>query len=898
MQELQSFRGRIPKIDLEHILDNLPSSLDVYYDRILSKIPERRQRKLHAVLKWLLFSTQTLYVEEVVDACIINLREDVYFDKNDRLDPEDIVADLSGLVKIVPSWSTFGEPIPQQTHTLALSHFSVHEYLISLKNRTRPSTRSLPLSLRVESVAAAHREMMLSCFAYLLTCKALADGMTRDYPLRPYAWRNWAHHLIAAQSKEQGPNDQTILESFRMFNTIVHSFTYQGHSETPAKDLVVDWSDVNELLLWLYHWSMSLVVILVGGQLFESNIGPSSPSKALARFLSSIRERTTWFSARQDTVWSTYVGSVAYLQRDQQRDLLNILRDTAFPNDSCFRDFEIGEEDDTSFYKLLPLSYAPLTFRLLILHASEDPESPLRCSLAVDCFENYPEYTALSYTWGAHGQEKNIFVDGHGFSVRDNLFWALYQLRRKSKARVLWIDALCISMQDLDERSSQILQMPKIYRSASDNVVWAGQATLDTQQGIALLRKSETSVPYGHCFRALDDILGRALWNRSWLIQEVVVARNLTILCGSSQIPWRDVRNVKQIQTEMEQDLTDSKPLALGGDTQSWTGFAILQYLRTRIREEDEITLPELLYLSRHHLATDLRDKVFAVLSLLPDAIRADPLLQPDYSTPIAESFTRVAVYILQRYQRLDLFSCVYLYDEGRPHYNVGAPSWVPLWHDYHHDPLAPGMFLPARPRLFSAGGESCPKPLIFSNDLRKVTCQGVIVDEAGFQYGTAVWANDQMPSEDWHGALRPDTEVATAIARRYPSLSERREAYWRTAVADTRRLPDGTKSRLPSTPIFSAIGDNYGAAFQVPPDSGALPLQFFVAKKGYMGRIIGSRLRYGDVIAILLGGQVPFVLRPLELNKSLGTIRTLSAWRRRSTRTNDWGAFTLVGEW
>jgi hypothetical protein len=142
MQELAAFYGcSIPQSEIDEILDDLPIDLDSYYDRILNRIPSRRHQKLHAVLKWLLFSDRPIFVEEAVDASIIHSNREVSFDKNDRLDPNEIVANLMGLVKLQPSWSASAEPIPYKSHILTLSHFSVHEYLLPLKNPARPSTK-------------------------------------------------------------------------------------------------------------------------------------------------------------------------------------------------------------------------------------------------------------------------------------------------------------------------------------------------------------------------------------------------------------------------------------------------------------------------------------------------------------------------------------------------------------------------------------------------------------------------------------------------------------------------------------------------------------------------------------------------------------------------------------
>ncbi|KAH7378654.1 heterokaryon incompatibility protein-domain-containing protein, partial [Cadophora sp. MPI-SDFR-AT-0126] len=64
-------------------------------------------------------------------------------------------------------------------------------------------------------------------------------------------------------------------------------------------------------------------------------------------------------------------------------------------------------------------------------------------------------YEALSYEWGHFKSSKEIFINGMRFFVRDNLWNALYDLREDSPRR-LWIDALCIDQQNVDERNHQV----------------------------------------------------------------------------------------------------------------------------------------------------------------------------------------------------------------------------------------------------------------------------------------------------------------------------------------------------------------------------------------------------------------------------------------------------------
>jgi len=86
-------------------------------------------------------------------------------------------------------------------------------------------------------------------------------------------------------------------------------------------------------------------------------------------------------------------------------------------------------------------------------------------------------YIALSYVWGPSTQNKQILVNGHLCPVTDNLYAALDQLQHcvaiKTGLRI-WVDALCIDQNNLEEKAYQIELMHKIYAQAQHVVIWLG----------------------------------------------------------------------------------------------------------------------------------------------------------------------------------------------------------------------------------------------------------------------------------------------------------------------------------------------------------------------------------------------------------------------------------------
>ncbi|KAF2835714.1 HET-domain-containing protein, partial [Patellaria atrata CBS 101060] len=109
----------------------------------------------------------------------------------------------------------------------------------------------------------------------------------------------------------------------------------------------------------------------------------------------------------------------------------------------------------------------------------------LRCLLKTISIDEAPKYEALSYVWGLTTEGHSICVtqassDRSGtLPITDNLYKALQWLRQEHEPRLLWIDAIVINQNDLEERMQQVSIMRDIYFRASHVVIWLGEASED-----------------------------------------------------------------------------------------------------------------------------------------------------------------------------------------------------------------------------------------------------------------------------------------------------------------------------------------------------------------------------------------------------------------------------------
>ncbi|KAH4059143.1 hypothetical protein HBI24_242860 [Parastagonospora nodorum] len=313
------------------------------------------------------------------------------------------------------------------------------------------------------------------------------------------------------------------------------------------------------------------------------------------------------------------------------------------------------------------------SFRLVILHPASRSTAPIRCSLQHVRSTELPKYEAISYTWGNTNLLHSLHMGGNGnfLKVTTNCFHALRHLRRADSDRALWIDAICINQMDLNERGHQLKTMNMIYEMASTVVIHLGEETRGSRILFKELAKAEAEFSEtGQCNRKppsntiigeLEALIQRPWFRRIWVLQEVSGNPSLAVMCGSARISMGALeaclygyRNFRVIE--------DVVPLPI----RLWS--------RQRLEVEGSIATIHLwhqLVLSRTYLATDPRDKVFALRSLLPKELRSSMDYLIDYTASTEQIFIKTAMCLLPRIG-------LHLLITGRHPHSLSMPSWIP----------------------------------------------------------------------------------------------------------------------------------------------------------------------------------------------------------------------------
>ncbi|KAM0335532.1 hypothetical protein ACHAQA_000580 [Verticillium albo-atrum] len=226
-----------------------------------------------------------------------------------------------------------------------------------------------------------------------------------------------------------------------------------------------------------------------------------------------------------------------------------------------------------------------------------------------------------------------------------NLSQALYSLRDEKHSKMIWIDALCIDQQSMEEKSSQVPLMAEIYAVATSVLVWLGLPAAQSQLGLEILSylaaggKFDDNAPWNRLEShevgdALRDVIERTYFHRLWVVQEAALARRIVIRMGHLHLEWeggaptrRFLARIKMAELSpswQQSDLRDIdfRPLR----------ELLEQSLATEARRKGVVEIPSLLdvvHSIRNRNVTDPRDRIYGVMSLVTPAQVAG--LVPDY---------------------------------------------------------------------------------------------------------------------------------------------------------------------------------------------------------------------------------------------------------------------------
>lgn len=602
-------------------------------------------------------------------------------------------------------------------------------------------------------------------------------------------------------------------------------------------------------------------------------------------------------------------------------------------------------------YTYAPLNSSRHT-RLIVLEPAADRNAMLHCTMQEVSLDDLKDangeevlFVALSYVWGAKTGTLPILCEGRTLLSTPNCHLALRYLRQSNFRFRLWVDALVIDQNNTFERSQQVALMPDIYERARVVWIWLGEGTESSRTFFRLSREAsdkpeDLRLPDniakaffgGEAYQTVSADESREMPGLAEAIRFLQIHESWRITTGGDMLNDVETTDVKcileaewysRIWTLQELTLARAVTVQLGDEVMAWhtfiemldnlignylrvqdTGWISLQARRWHARHmalglfgnvrgahatPGRITAAQLVtllatcvFVSRLQECSDPRDKVYAQYGILSSVIDGLPAI--DYIKNVEqvyEDFTRSTIISTRRFWPAAMY-----------HWRVEAssayPSWVPDMNytsdvnvngDIHEDEVSKWTEQSTSPR---------PVQDIVMDPLW-VQSPGTIAIR-GIRYATVIAKQDyrwNIRFETCHNTVMILLFWFRFCIEHIPEDSQ--EPFWE--LEEIFRLGRPLHKRLSFGPTFAWITGWFMECVpvlkeKIPKDQiGTIWGEMFMENEGWKGFLVDSQrlqssllfassmgtfgvttanVEQGDVIALLTGSNWPVILRPL----------------------------------
>ncbi|KAI1136855.1 HET-domain-containing protein [Hypoxylon sp. FL0543] len=423
------------------------------------------------------------------------------------------------------------------------------------------------------------------------------------------------------------------------------------------------------------------------------------------------------------------------------------------------------------------------------------------------------------------------------------------------------------------------------------------------------------------CSGFFSGLMDQRPWfSRVWIIQELAMAKqDPLVVCERKSVTWSTLMKASMFvarNTFPETDMVRREPRDDDDQGDNSTGEAndlsklavedieifdkwkvdVLNDLYESMKSQGGENLQKLLLISRTSDATDPRDRVYALLGLLKpgasDSGTCEDSIDVDYRKAAADVYADATAYIFAQGEGPYFLSGMFLpgISAAAPHIpslppttsQPHLPSWVP---DFSRQVAGKAtqpngtLFHPPAAISASGVGAGCDNGRRLS-DKRTLQVEGLFVDTIE----DVLFLGSSLGS--YLGQLAHVERLAKAAKERpcqlEPSVRahmeqfKRKEPFWRALISNKRFAsgydiaPASYEAMYLSLRDASAEGDDSNTditrdqqnEYMRSLESKLGKKSFFTTKSGFIGTCVPDS-RKGDIIAILFGSPVPFVLRP-----------------------------------
>ncbi|POS79198.1 hypothetical protein DHEL01_v202421 [Diaporthe helianthi] len=520
--------------------------------------------------------------------------------------------------------------------------------------------------------------------------------------------------------------------------------------------------------------------------------------------------------------------------------------------------------------------------------------------------EQTASYETISYAWGDSKFRGEIEIDESIIDIPASSAAALRCMRRTDVGRRLWIDAVCIRQDDDHERSFQVQMMGEIYSRSSHNLIYLGEEEASTKSAIAsieraleelnerlgpsetlreLLRRSPSPLACELDLPAIFHFFQRPWFSRVWVVQEAVFAPASTCYCGIES--FIDLLSLVRASSYITCFHASSINIRRG----EWSdlGFEItcsLEFcvqLRTFVDPNDyeynkfarlngdgsivSSNLHEFLSLGDDRLCTDPRDKIFSIVGLIEQAAAKTQgeyeedrvLLEVDYGKSLKDVLRDATRFCIQESRTLKVwYGSLKRHNSGDENDDIPLDGFFPRWKEYKASAglrvrRETAMAMTVDPNVLTLDGYAVTEVVEVSQPL------GLHLSDPDARLADTLTYIYHM----CHGVIPRDAAKSNGfpecLARTF-TMSPYRGVYSNDSIRSS------MQKHVYS--VFDSRVQNNESEYWSEGAKFALALacydrRVFTGSNGYIGSG-PSCLRTGDRIVVLLGGNVPYAVRPL----------------------------------
>ncbi|RTE79649.1 hypothetical protein BHE90_005891 [Fusarium euwallaceae] len=259
----------------------------------------------------------------------------------------------------------------------------------------------------------------------------------------------------------------------------------------------------------------------------------------------------------------------------------------------------------------------------------------------------------------------------------------LRYLRPWRGIRMVWVDAICINQEDMQERGDQVAKMGQLYTGCFQVFLWLGDDIAFRRPGIypprlplhELENLEELQLPSKKERVNIRSLFERRYFRRVWIIQELILPPRIAIPIGD-KVFWVDPFTATHFERLPSRDWLWEQTGA------PWFQHATRGTLLTE-------NLSGLVTLTWKSQSSDTRDKVYGVMGL---SMKEGIQIRPDYGISLQHLLIGFFAHCIIRGGTPQL-----LLKAAGASTEADMPSWMPFWKG------------DAWERLFSSSNEENP---------------------------------------------------------------------------------------------------------------------------------------------------------------------------------------------